>query len=82
MTEPSWSLLTTVFDTISAQVLVERLEQEGVSTRLRTDTPILGMARKCEIYVPSHRLEHARSLIATEPLSDAELTDLATGRRD
>ena len=68
-----------VFDTISAQVLVERLEQEGVPTRLRTDSPIFGMARKCEIFVPPELLERAKAVLSSGQLSDTELSYLATG---
>lgn len=69
-----------VFDTLSAQVLAERLNGEGVPTRVQTDSAIFGVARRCEILVPTELLHRARSLLASSQLSDTELSYLATGR--
>jgi hypothetical protein len=79
MTTESWQVLMTV-DTISAQVLTERLNLEGVPTRLRTDSVILGAARACDILVPSELLHRAKSVLSSGQLSDAELSYLATGK--
>jgi hypothetical protein len=77
--DSSWQLLTSVFDTLSAQVLVDRLNNEGVPTRLRTDSELLGVARRCDILVPGELLNRAQRLLASEQLSDTELSYLATG---
>jgi hypothetical protein len=79
MSDSSWQSLVTVFDTISAQVLVERLNGEGVPTRLRTDSSLFGAARCCEILVPVELLHRARGLLSSAQFSDAELSYLATG---
>jgi Putative prokaryotic signal transducing protein len=78
----SWKTLITVFDTISAQVLVDRLNAEGVPTQLKSDSSLFGVARSCEILVPEEVLWRARRLMATEPFSDSELSSLATGEPD
>jgi hypothetical protein len=79
MSASPWQSLVTVFDTLSAQVLVERLNAEGVPTRLKTDTELLGVARSCEILVPAESLSRAQRLLSSEQISDAELSYLATG---
>jgi hypothetical protein len=76
----SWQFLMTVFDEISAQVLTERLKEEGVPTRVRTDSAILGAARACDILVPLELLARAKAILSSEQLSDAELSYLATGK--
>jgi hypothetical protein len=79
MSGSSWQLLVTVFDTLSAQVLVDRLNGEGVPTRLQTDSPLFGVARSCEILVPAELLHRALRLLSSGQFSDAELSYLATG---
>jgi hypothetical protein len=80
MSDPTWQSLVTVYDTLSAQVLAERLNGDGVPTRVRADSEIFGVARTCEIFVPAELLPRAKSLLASSQFSDAELTYLATGR--
>ena len=80
MSESPWQLLITVFDTISAQLLTERLNAEGVPTQVRSDSELLGVARTCQILVPAELLHRARFVLSSEQLSDSELSWLATGR--
>jgi hypothetical protein len=80
MTDASWQSLMTVFDTLSAQVVAERLNAEGVPTRVQTDSAILGAARMCDILVPAELLHRAQWLLASSQFSDAELSYLATGQ--
>jgi len=79
MSDSSWQSLMTVLDTLSAQALVERLNGEGVPTRVQMDTSLLGVARNCEILVPGELLHRARWLLSSQHFSDTELTYLATG---
>jgi hypothetical protein len=80
MSDSSWQWLMTVYDTLSAQVVAERLNGEGVPTRVQTDSPLFGVARTCEIFVPTELLHRARWLLASSQFSDAELSYLATGQ--
>lgn len=66
-------------DELSALALQQRLELEGVATVLRTDTTLLGVARRCTLYVAPDLLHRAQWLLKTPPVSDAELEYLATG---
>ena len=80
MSVSSWESLLTVFDTLSAQVLAERLNADGVPTRVQADSPLFGVARTCEIFVPTELVHRARWLLASSQFSDAELSYLATGK--
>jgi hypothetical protein len=80
MSESTWQLLVTVFDTISAQLLTDRLNGEGVPTQVRSDSELLGMARTCQILVPAELLHRARHVLSFEQFSENELSYLATGR--
>jgi hypothetical protein len=80
MSEPAWQLLVTVFDTVSAQLMTDRLNGEGVPTRLRTDDPIFGVARSCQILVPTELLHRARRVLSAESFTDNELSWLSTGK--
>jgi hypothetical protein len=80
MSESTWQLLVTVYDTISAQLLTDRLNGEGVPTQVRSDSELLGMARTCQIFVPPELHHRARYVLDSERFSDSELAWLATGR--
>lgn len=82
MSDSSWRLLMTVLDVLSAQALVERLISEGVPARLRSDSSLLGTARRCEILVPERLLQRAEWLLSSGQFSDDELASLAIGERD
>ncbi len=80
MSESPWQLLVTVFDTICAQLLTDRLNAEGVPTHVRSDSPIFGAARSCQILVPTQLIHRARQVLSSEPLTENELSYLATGK--
>jgi hypothetical protein len=79
MPDAGWQSLLMVMDTISAQALAGRLNAEGVPTRVEMDTPLLGVARSCEILVPGELLHRAQWLLSSGQFSETELTYLATG---
>jgi hypothetical protein len=79
MSDASWQSLILVMDTISAQALSERLNAEGVPTRIEMDSSLLGVARRCEILVPAELLHRAQWLLSSGQFSETELTYLATG---
>jgi hypothetical protein len=80
-TNPSthWPVAAAFSDAVSAHVIIALLETEGVPTQLIVGNPLLGPAQTCEIRVPPGLLHRARWILASAPLSDAELTFLATG---
>jgi hypothetical protein len=77
-----WPVAALLADLASAQVITGLLELEGVPTHLVVGNPLLGQLHGCEIYVPPELLHRARWMLASAPLSDAELTFLATGELD
>ena len=77
-----WQIVVTVPDTISAQALCTYLEAEGVPSKVRADTSLLGEARRCDILVPLDLSHRARWLLAQGRFTDAELIFLATGKLD
>ncbi len=76
-TEP-WVLLEACPDGISAQVLLGRLQVEGIPARVSTLSPIPGLEQNAEVQVPPQWLARARQCLATPPVSEEELTELAT----
>jgi hypothetical protein len=79
MAQPTWHVVATVPDTMSAQALLTYLQAEGVPAMVQTDTALLGEARRCDILVPAESTYRARLLLAQGQFTDAELTFLATG---
>jgi hypothetical protein len=79
MGESDWALLDTCADRIAAQTLQQRLEQDGISTQLRTATPLLGEFQSTQVMVPAAQLQRARRVIELQAVSEDELEFLATG---
>lgn len=74
----SWALLEACPDPISAQVLLGRLQVEGIPARVSTLSPIPGLEQNAEVQVPPQWLARARQCLASPPVSEEELTELAT----
>ncbi len=79
MTNVAWKVLETFSDEISALTLKQRLEIEGVPAVVRSDTALLGVARRCTVLVPSELHHRAQWLQGAGTVSDEELLFLATG---
>jgi hypothetical protein len=76
-----WITVAVVSDTLSAQAIYERLTTDGVTARVLSDTELLGTARPCRVQVPEGAEHRARRVLADAQFSDAELEELATGRK-
>jgi hypothetical protein len=72
-------VLATFFDSASAQVVLTLLLSEGIPAEVRSDTPLLGEGRRCEVVVPTELARKARWVLAQADFSEAELTYYATG---
>jgi hypothetical protein len=79
---PDWAVAAAFSDVSSAHVIIALLEADGLPTQLILGNPLLGPAQYCEILVPAFLLHRARWILAPSPLSEAELTFLATGELD
>jgi hypothetical protein len=74
-----WVSAAVVSDTISAQVLCDRLNAEGVPARVQSDTALLGAARQCRILVREEALRRATRVLSDAQFTEEELKSLATG---
>lgn len=79
MSETTWQLLVCASDVPSARLLTDMLANEGITTRVVTDAVVMGQAAPCRIFVDASHAYRARCLMAQEPLTESELTFLATG---
>lgn len=77
MTRPGWTCIASVTDTVSAEILRRRLTAEGVAVEVRSDSSLLGEARRCDIFVPSGAAWRAQAILDEDPASEAELAQLA-----
>jgi hypothetical protein len=77
--DSQWQAVVMVLDTLSANAIAERLQLEGIPTRVQSDTSLLGAARQCSVLVERANLHRARWLLASGGFTDEELTWLATG---
>jgi hypothetical protein len=66
-------------DRFSAEAIVGLLAGEGVPAYIASDEPIPGLARNFSVLVPPEFLQRARGILKQAPVSDNELTYLATG---
>lgn len=79
MSQVKWHLLTTAPDVASAQALVEFLWAQGITSRLVSDSTLLGQAFTCRIVVDAALVDQAQRVMSQGQLTDEELTFLATG---
>jgi hypothetical protein len=79
MTALEWSLLTTLPDLPSAQLLAEILGSEGIAVRVSSDASVLGQAAPSRIYVGATQLERARYSLSQRQFTDEELGLIASG---
>jgi hypothetical protein len=77
MTRPGWTRIASVTDTVSAEIQRRRLTAEGVAVEVRSDSSLLGEARRCDIFVPSGAAWRAQAILDEDPASEAELAQLA-----
>jgi hypothetical protein len=74
-----WSTLATFGDRISAQALVGLLDSEKLTCRLISNEPLPGLGSEFAVMVPKNLLRRATRIREEAPVSEQELTYLATG---
>ncbi len=79
MNDADWVNVDTFSDRLSAEALVGLLAGAGVPAYIASDEPIPGLARSFSVLVPPALLHRARWILNQEPVSESELTYLATG---
>jgi hypothetical protein len=75
----AWVGVDSFPDRFSAEALVGLLAGEGVPAYIASDEPIPGLARNFSVLVPPDLLHRARWILQQAPVSESELTRLATG---
>jgi hypothetical protein len=74
-----WETFQRLSDPFEAYIVAGRLDAEGVPTNVVVTPPGVDFSHVCEIWVPRELMHRARWVLAWSPVSDAELTFLATG---
>ncbi|MBS0416278.1 MAG: hypothetical protein JSR66_01090 [Proteobacteria bacterium] len=82
MNDADWVNVQTFPDRFSAEALVGLLAGEGVPAYIAPDEPIPGLAWSFSVLVPPPLLHRAHWILKQEPVSESELTYLATGMGD
>jgi hypothetical protein len=77
--DDTWSAVATFADPISAEALLGLLKSEQVPCRVASNEPLPGLATEFAVLVPTELLHRAQWIIKQAPVSDEELTYLATG---
>ncbi len=83
VSQPTWHLLVTVYAAISAQLLTDRLNGEGVPTRVRSDSRASGDGATRRRFSPCRRISLGFQRAACCRSSSSRRTSrsiLATGR--
>jgi hypothetical protein len=78
MNADDFTVLQVCPDHVAANIMVNFLRAEGVPAVARNLSAVPGLEQGTEVLVPSALLPRARRLLAQQPHSEAELTDLAT----
>jgi hypothetical protein len=75
----NWVEVDSFADRLSAEAVVGLLASEGVPAYIAADEPIPGLGRNFSVLVPPRLNRRASSILLQAPVSDPELTYLATG---
>jgi hypothetical protein len=75
-----WEEYSSYSDVASAEVVAGLLRSNGVPVVVLADEPLPGLITRVIVSVPADLLHRAKWVAAQAPLTDAELTFLATGK--
>ncbi len=76
----TWQVFATFPDVASAEVTAGLLRGEDVPVEMTVDEPIPGLINSVRLSVPADLMHRAKWLTSQAPLTEAELTFLATGK--
>jgi hypothetical protein len=74
-----WETFSRLADPFEAYIVAGGLNAEDVPTTVIVTPPGVDFSHVCEIWVPRELMHRARWVLAWPPVSEAELTFLATG---
>lgn len=73
----AWQTIAVLESDAAAQILLGLLQSEGVTARIKSDTPVPGLGLSFRVQVPPEVEQHARAILLNARVSDDELTTLA-----
>lgn len=73
----TWQTIAVLESDAAARILLGLLQSEGVTARIKEDTPMPGLGLSFRIQVPPEAEQRARSVLLNSRVSDDELTTLA-----
>ncbi len=79
MSSNAWVSVATYSDRLSAEALLGLLEHEGIPAYIRSDEHVPGLGSNFSVSVPPDVVRRARWLLEATPVTESELTYLATG---
>jgi len=77
----SWVSVAAYSDKISAEAILGLLSGAGLPAYIKSDEHVPGLGSHFCVFVPPDRVRQAQRLLKQEPMSDNELTELATGEK-
>lgn len=80
MPDDTWSAVAAFEDSISAEALAGLLRSEDILCRVSSNETIPGLATEFAVLVPAEQLRRAQWVMKQAPVSEQELTYLATGK--
>lgn len=82
MSSSTWASVATYSDRISAEAILGLLTGAGVPAYIKSDEHVPGLGSNFSVFVPPDRIRQARRILDQGPVSEKELTELATGQAD
>ncbi len=79
MNNTNWVGVDSYPERLSAETIVGLLASEGVPAYIAADEPIPGLGRNFSVLVPPELIQRAHGILKQVPVSEKELTYLATG---
>jgi hypothetical protein len=73
----AWQTIAVLENDAGAQILLGLLQSEGVTARIKADTPVPGLGISFRIQVPPEAVQQAQSILLNARVGDDELTTLA-----
>ena len=80
MPDDTWSAVATFTDSISAEALAGLFKSEDLPCRIASNETLPGLATEYAVLVPAELLHRAQWIMKQAPVSEQELTYLATGK--
>jgi hypothetical protein len=75
--DPDWETLAEPTNEAAAQIVLGLLQSESIPARIKANVPVPGLGVSFRVQVAKGHLVRAREVLASAPVSEDELTQLA-----